>query len=176
MAYTGSSFFKQPNVQRIVEADKDLSRPFGAGPLVSIVWYKGPGQTPHKIFANCRVIKDIRHRLEYKGIKSTEKNKTLDFAQDDILSFVYYSKNKDDYRMAYIPFKIEDGIFYWPYGEDKKVAQMLMNKEKWDQHFFHIGSWGVDYLKEEKVVQEKLGMRGKLKKISQIKNSLAKKV
>lgn len=170
-AYLGNSFSKKHEVQRIVEADIDLSPPFGAGPLVSIVWYKDLGRDPHKIFSSHKDIEDIRYRLEYKGLKSIAKSKALDSAQENILAFVYYSNKENSYRMQYVPFQIKDGVFYWPYGRDKKIAQILMNTERWSQ----TCPKGKMYLNENKKIEEKFRIDKKYKKISQIKKSLAKK-
>jgi len=38
MTFWGNSFSEKHENQIIVEADRDLNPPFGAGPLVSIVW------------------------------------------------------------------------------------------------------------------------------------------
>ncbi len=40
MAFLEDGFSEEGDAQRIVEAGKDLNPPFGAGPLVSSVWYK----------------------------------------------------------------------------------------------------------------------------------------
>jgi len=175
MAYLGNSFSKRHEVQRIVEAGKDLSRPFGAGPLVSIVWYKGWGQAPYKIFSDRKDIKDIHYRLKYIGLKSTAKNKVSDFEQRDILAFVYYSNKQDSYRMQYIPFKIDGDTFYWSYGEDKKVAQILMAKETWSPPPGYIDPSVRNYLDKKTEIEEELGIEYKLKKINQIKKSLSEK-
>lgn len=172
MAIWENCFSDENEIQRIAEAGKVLNPPYGAGPLVSIVWYKGSGQLPHKIFATSRDIKNIHHRLEYKTSTSIAKNKAFDLSQEDMLSFVYYSSKKDDYRMRYIPFKIEDGVFYWPYGEDKRLAQILMNKEKWEESFLHIDPSGIKYLGNKKTIREKLGIAEKSKVISQVEKAL----
>ncbi len=175
MTYLGNSFSKKNEVQIIGEADKYLDRPFGAGPLVSIVWYKGSGRAPHKIFSNRREVKDIHYRLEYKGLKSTVGNKTSEFTHENLLAFVYYNNKKSSYRVRHVPFQIKDGVFYWPYGKDKKVAQILMSKEKWGQLFSHTDPSGRKYSNKEKIVQEKLEIDDKYKKINQIKKFLAEK-
>ncbi|MCX6827625.1 MAG: hypothetical protein NTV06_10245, partial [candidate division Zixibacteria bacterium] len=113
MIYLENSFFKKREVQRIVEADKDLSPPFGAGPLVSVVWYKGMMWTPYKIFSNYRDIEDIQYRMQYKLSESTVENKTLAFTQEDRLAFVYYTDKEESYWMMYVPFRVEEGVFYW---------------------------------------------------------------
>ncbi|MCK5611610.1 hypothetical protein KAR91_57600 [Candidatus Pacearchaeota archaeon] len=172
MVILGNGFSKEDEVQRIVEAGKELNPPYGAGPLVSIVWYKGSGQLPHKIFATSRDIEDIRYRLEYKGAKSTAKNETLDFAQGDRLSFVYYGNDKDKYRVKYVPFKIEDGIFYWPYGEDKKVAQILINKENWEKSFPPTDPSMNNIFDKQKEMWKKPGIADKSKMISKIEETL----
>ena len=175
MTILENGFSKEDEVQRIVEADKELHQPYGAGALVSIVWYEGFRDTPYKVFATHREIEDIRYRLEYKGLKSTVKNEALDLSQGDMLSFVYYSNKKDDYRMRYIPFKIEDGVFCWPYGEDKRLAQILMNKEIWDQSLQHSKLRMQRYEDNKKEIREKLGINEKSKMISKIEEALAEK-
>jgi len=175
MIYLENSFFKKREVQRIVEADKDLSPPFGAGPLVSVVWYKGTKQAPYKIFSYHRDIENIRYRLQYKGAMPTANNQVSDFARENRLAFVYYSDKENSYRMTYIPFRIENDVFYWPYGEDKKIARILMSKEKWDQPFDHIDPSGIEYLSKEKKIEEKLGIEDKNEKINRIRKPLALK-
>ena len=169
--YLGNSISKKHEVQRIIEAGKDLSPPFGAGPLVSIVWYKNWGRYPHKIFSRHEDMNDISYRLEYKGQKSTAKHKALDSDQENILAFVYYSSKENSYRMQYIPFQIKDDEFYWPYGKDKKIAQILMDKERWDQ------SWpqGKMYLNKNKRIEKKFGIAEKFEEINQIRESIVKK-
>ena len=175
MTFWGNIFSENSEVQTIVKADRDLNPPFGAGPLVSIVWYKALNSKPYKIFSNQRDIKDIHYYLEYKGLKSTAQNKTLDISKENTLAFVYYSNKKNSYRMRYVPFQIVDGVFCWPYGKDKKTAEILMNKERWEQSFDHIDPSGRNYLNKKKKVQEKLGVDAKYKKINQIRRSLADK-
>jgi len=62
-----------------------------------------------------------------------------------------------------------------PYGKDKKIARILMNKERWDQPFDRIDPSGGNYLNKKEKVQEKLGIDDKYKEISQIEKSLADK-
>lgn len=175
MAIWENCFSDEDEVQRIVEAGKGLNHPHRAGQLVSIVWYKGFRRIPHKVFATQREMEDIQTRLEYKTSKSEMNNETLDFSQEDMLSFVYYSNKKDDFQMRYIPFKIEDGIFYWPYGEDKRLAQILINKEIWDQSFFQISQRAQKYEDDKKEIRKKLGIDDKYKMIGQITMTLIEK-
>ena len=177
MIYLENSFFKKQEVQRIVQADKDLGTPYGAGaePLVSIVWYKGIMRAPYKIFSSHREIEDIYYRMQYKLSESAVKNKTLDFTQEDKLAFVYYSNEENSFWMMYVPFRIEEGVFYWPYGSDKKIARILISKEKWGGLSDYIDPNYIEYLNKEKKIEEKLGIEDKNEKINRIRKPLALK-
>ena len=175
MAFMEDGFSEEGDARRIVEAGKYLNHPHGAGQLVSIVWYKGFQRIPHKVFASSREISDVQCRLEYKTSKTEMKNETLDLSQGDMLTFVYYSNKKDDFRMRYIPFKIEDGIFYWPYGEDKRLAQILMNKETWEESFVYIDPSGENFLAEQNTIRKKLEIDDKQEIINQIEKALTEK-
>lgn len=176
MIYVGDRFSKKQEVQRIVEMDKELNPPpYGAGPLVSIVWYKGMLWTPYKIFTNYREIEDIQYRLQYKSLESTVKDKPTDFTHEDKLAFVYYCDKENSFWMMYVPFRIEDNVFYWPYGEDKKIARLLISKEEWNSPFDYIDPSGMTYLSKKREIEEKLSIEEKDEKINRIRKPLALK-
>jgi hypothetical protein len=128
-------------------------------------------QPPYKLFSNYEEIESIQYRLQYKGLKS-EVNNNSDFAHRDLMAFVYYNNEENRYRMRYLPFRIEDGIFYWPYGKDKKVARILLNKEKWDSSF---EKHYLEPLKTKEKDREQFDITTKDEKINQIRKSLAVK-
>jgi len=167
--------FEKEELPQIIEANKDLSPPIGAGPLVSIVWYKGIRRLPYKVFSSYREIQDIHYRLEYRGLKETSQSETWGFGKDDTLAFIYYSNKENSYRMTYFPFRIEGDIFYWPYGEDEKVAQILMSKGIWDEPWEYIDPCGRNYLNRKQELEQELGIYDKLKKIKQAEEILAGK-
>jgi hypothetical protein len=113
--------------------------------------------------------------MQYKSSESTVKNKISDFTQEDKLAFVYYTDKEDSYWMMYIPFRIEEGVFCWPYGRDKKIARILINKEKWDQSFDYIDPISGKYMNDKKKIEEKLGIEDKNEKINRIRKPLALK-
>lgn len=159
------------------EANRELNPPYGAGPLVSIVWYKGKTDSPYKLICNSRQIDDIHYRLQYKGGKeeSSAVQKVVGPDSKNLLAFVYYRPKEDSYRMRYIRFEIKDNIFYWKYGEDKKVAQILLESEIWDIDL-HWSSKKVDDRRaKENIAKEKYNLEKKYKIISQIKKTLPDK-
>ena len=174
-AYWGNSFSEKHENQIIVEADKDLSPPFGAGPLVSIVWYKGNAHNPYKLISNSKHIDDILYRLQYKGNKegSSTVQKPVSPDAKNLLAFVYYRPKEDSYRMRYIPFEIKDNIFYWEYGEDKKVAQILQESEIWNRDLHEPSRVIDEHLAKEKKAKEKYNIEKKQETINQVKEALA---
>lgn len=175
--HLNSSHLDEEPIPVIAEADRHLDPPFGAGPLVSIVWYKGTSRNPYKLISNSRQIDDIHYRLQYKGNKEgiSAIQKPVSSDTKNLLAFVYNRPKEDSYRMRYIRFEIKDNIFYWKYGEDKKVAQILLESEIWNEDL-HWSSKRMDnrFVKEE-IVKGKYDIARKREAINKIAESLTGK-
>lgn len=175
--HLNSSHLDEEPIPVIAEADRHLDPPFGAGPLVSIVWYKGTSRNPYKLISNSRQIDDIHYRLQYKGNKEgiSAIQKPVSSDTKNLLAFVYNRPKEDSYRMRYIRFEIKDNIFYWKYGQDKKVAQILQESEIWNRDL-HEPSRVIDERSaKEKKAKEKYSIENKRKIINQIKKTLPDK-
>ena len=174
--HLNSSRSDEQPIPVVSEANRVLDPP-GASPLVSIVWYKGNKYNPYKLISNSKQIDNIHYRLQYKGNK--EGNLTIHnpISSDakNLLAFVYYRPKEDSYRMRYIPFEIKDNIFHWKYGEDKKVAQILLESEIWNKDLYWSAKKIDDRLAKEKKAREKYNIENRRKIISQIKKTVPDK-
>lgn len=177
MVYLSEKDQKKQIVEQVTAANRQLTPPYGTeGPLVSIVWYKDMLLVPYKIFSDYRDIGNISYRLSNKGLQSNIDRKAVFNNSEDRLAFVYYSDRENSYRMAYLPFRIEGDIFYWPYGEDKKIARMLLEKERWGVPDYTDPWAHADrFSKINKKVEEKLSLKEQNEKIDQIRKPLAVK-